>query len=196
MQLFAGFIDDDFMSRVFKIDDEEDEEYFFEAIGDPIYDESDDEEEIIGEHLSSQIFNEIEKEEEVKIAFISTINQAYGVHKDFVNMSSLLEVELRSLEFIMKIILLPQHLKMHQIRGRILSNSERMMRAEFCVQICRSNFRGPYLLTRLSDLRVQHIKSKRKTRSLIRRGEFVKNRIPDAVYSASKYLGPFNVLAI
>ena len=196
MQLFAGFIDDDFMSRVFKIDDEEDEEYFFEAIGDPIYDESDDEEEIIGEHLSSQIFNEIEKEEEVKIACISTTNQAYGVHEDFVNMSSLFEMELRSLEFIKKIILLPQHLKMHRIRGRILSNPERMMRVEFCVQICRSNFRGPYLLTRLSDLRVQHIKSKRKTRSLIQRGEFVKNRIPDPVYSASKYLGPFNVLAI
>lgn len=196
MQLFAGFIEDDFMSHVFKIDDEEDEEYFFDAIGDLIYDESDDEEEIIGEHLSSQIFNEIEKEEEVKIAFISTINQAYGVHEDFVNMSSLFEMELRSLEFIKKIILLPQHLKMHRIRGRILSNPERMMRAEFCVQICRSNFRGPYLLTRLSDLRVQHIKWKRKTRSLILRKQFVKNPLPDPVYSASKYLGPFNVLAI
>ena len=63
MHLFAWFIEDDFMSHVFKIDDEEDEEYFFDAIGDLIYDESDDEEEIIGEHLSSQIFNEIEKEE-------------------------------------------------------------------------------------------------------------------------------------
>ena len=41
MELFAGFIEDDFMSHVFKIADEEDEEYFFEAIGDPIYDESD-----------------------------------------------------------------------------------------------------------------------------------------------------------
>ena len=130
MQLFAGFIEDDFMSRVFKIDDEEDEEYFFDAIGDLIYDESDDEEEIIGEHLSSQIFNEIEKEEEVKIAFISTINQGYGVHEGFVNMSSLFEVELRSLEFIMKIILLPQHLKMHRIRGRILSNTGRMMQGK------------------------------------------------------------------
>ena len=56
MQLFAGFIEDDFMSHVSKIDDEQDEEYFFDAIGDLIYDESDDEEEIIGEHFEQPNF--------------------------------------------------------------------------------------------------------------------------------------------
>ena len=63
MQIFAGFIDDD--SHVFKIDVEE-KEYFFDPIGDPIYDESDDEEEIIDEQLSSPTFYEEQEDDEEK----------------------------------------------------------------------------------------------------------------------------------
>ncbi|RYE19275.1 MAG: hypothetical protein EOP45_12890 [Sphingobacteriaceae bacterium] len=133
MQIFAGLIDDD--SHVFKIDVEE-KEYFFDPIGDPIYDESDDEEEIIGEQLSSPNFYEEqeddeEKQEVVKIAIAPTINsQADRAHDDFVDVSFLFEVVFRSSEFKNTIILLPHHLKMHRIRGRILSNTGRMMQGK------------------------------------------------------------------
>jgi len=133
MQIFAGFIDDD--SHVLTIDVEE-KNYFLDPIDDPIYDESDDEEEIIGEQLSSPTFYEEqeddeEKQEVVKIAIAPTVNsQADRAHDDFVDVSFLFEVVFRSSEFKNTIILLPHHLKMHRIRGRILSDMRRMMQGK------------------------------------------------------------------
>ena len=157
-------------------------------MGDPIYDEEFHDEEFNDESIFHKyninkpifhdpIFEELifdKDEEHTKIFLSPMINQSDGGDTIFVDVSYLFEVELSILEFIKIVILHSHHLRMRRIRGRILSNPRRMMRAEFCVPICRSNFRGPYLLTRLSDLRVQHIKSKKKTRSLTHHGQFVK----------------------
>ena len=143
MQLFAGFVDDYPMSYVFN-DDVEDEEHFFEPLGDPIYDEELHDEEFNDESIFQKynikepifdypIFEELifdKDEEDTKISLSPIINQSDGGDTIFVDVSYLFEVELSILEFIKIVILHSHHLRMHRIRGRILSNTGRMMQGK------------------------------------------------------------------
>lgn len=143
MQLFAGFVEDYPMSYVFN-DDVEDEEHFFEPLGDPIYDEELHDEEFNDESIFQKynikepifdypIFEELifdKDEEDTKISLSPIINQSDGGGTIFVDVSYLFEVELSILEFIKIVILYSHHLRMHRIRGRILSNTGRMMQGK------------------------------------------------------------------
>ena len=140
MQLFAGFVEDYPMSYVFN-DDVEDEEHFFEPLGDPIYDEELHDEEFNDESIFQKynikepifdypIFEELifdKDEEDTKISLSPIINQSDGGDTIFVDVSYLFEVVLSILDFIKIVILHSHHLRTHRIRGLILSNTGRMM---------------------------------------------------------------------
>lgn len=113
-------------------------------MGDPIYDEELDDEEFNDESIFQKynikepifdypIFEELifdKDEEDTKISFSPIINQSDGGGTIFVDVSYLFEVELSILEFIKIVILYSHHLRMHRIRGWILSNTGRMMQGK------------------------------------------------------------------